>query len=133
MGGNIQSYVLKDIKDFIPINVQSSSKISTFLLTRSPEENTSDELFNEWECGAWKDTYKPGDEKVFKELQNFFEQTFALDEVEIIWARYRCMHDCEVYKIQNLNKLEAEIYKQCSSSSTFEVSDFEIYMEKEKS
>jgi len=42
------------------------------------------------------------------------------------------MFACDVNKLATFTHLEEQIYKQCSSSSTFEVSDFEIYMEKEK-
>ena len=128
IGGNVPKYAFDEIED-IPSGLKNKDNVIQFMITRSPMDNTC-ELFNEWECEAWKDTYKPGYEKVFKELRNFFEQSFSLEEVEAIWARYKCMYACEVYKIQNLNKLEAEIYKQCSSSSTFEVSDFEISLEK---
>ena len=37
---------------------------------------------------------------------------------------------CEVNNLKTLADLESQIYKQCSSSDTFEISDFEIYKEK---
>lgn len=116
----------------IPPNLNIVEMSFSFLVNRSPMDNTSDNLFIDWEYEASRDDYVPGKEKVFKEIENFFNQVFALNEVKSIWLRYQCMFSCDVNKFDTIEDLEAKIYKQCSNSFLFSIHDFEIYREKEK-
>jgi hypothetical protein len=131
MGGNAPQYAFDDIKEFIPIHLQGNNT-SRFMIVRSPEDNFSDELFGDWEYESWREGYVPGHAKVFKELENFIAQVFALNEVKSLWLRYQGMFACEVNKLATFADLEAQIYKQCSNGELFEVSDFEISLKKEE-
>ncbi len=130
MGANVPRYTFDDIKGGIPARFKDQKNTVNIMIIRSPEDNFSDELFDDWECEAWREGYVPGEAKVFKELENFFKQVFDLNEVKCIWLRYQCLHASEINKLETLEDLEDQLYKQCSTSYTFEVSDFEIYKEK---
>ena len=130
MGGNVPRHTFDDIKEDIPIRFKDQKNIVEIMIARSPEDNTSDDLFNDWACEAWRESYVPGEAKVFKELENFFEQVFALEELKSIWIRYQCMYRSNLYKLEAFTNLEAKFYNQCSDGNIFEISDFEIYKEK---
>jgi hypothetical protein len=132
IGWNIQPYAFNEIKDFIPAHLQDKSNTARFMIARSPEDNFSDELFNDWEYESCREGYVPGQAKVFKELESFIAQVFALNEVKSLWFRYQCMSACEVNKLATIADLEGQIYKQCSNGELFEVSDFEISLKKEE-
>ena len=128
----IQSNDLNDADYYkcIPDVLKEDKQVFTLVISRAPYDITADELFNDWQVQAWRETYIPGQDPVFKQLENLIEQVFALDEVKSLWLRYQCMFACDVNKLATFTHLEEQIYKQCSSSSTFEVSDFEISLEK---
>lgn len=130
MGGNVPSYVFNDIKEFIPSSLRTNQNTTNFMITKSPEDNTSDELFIDWEYEASQIGYIPGKAIIFKEVENFFKKVFFLKAVKSIWLRYRSMFRCDVNKLNSLSDLESQIYQQCSTSQTFSVGDFEIYKEK---
>ena len=120
----------EDYYELIPDELKKDESAFTLMIVSAPNDITSDNLFNNWEFESWRETYIPGQDLVFKQLENLIEQVFALDEVKSLWLRYQCMFACDVNKLATFTHLEEQIYKQCSSSSTFEVSDFEISLEK---
>ena len=128
--GSIQSNDPDDLYELIPECSKDTEMSFSFLITKSPMDNTSDNLFVDWEYEAGQEAYVPGEAKVFKELENFFEQAFALKEVKSIWLRYKSMFACKLNKLKNIKDLELQIYEQCRSSYTFQIDDFEIYKEK---
>ena len=131
MGGSAPPYMFEDIKDCIPESLKDNKNTTNIVIVRSPEDNTSDDLFVEWEFEACNSAYIPGKARVFKELESFFNQVFSLNEVKSIWLRYQCMFACDVNKFDTIEELETKIYEKCYGVS-FEISDFEIYKEKEK-
>lgn len=116
----------------IPDELKEDKQAFTLVVSRAPYDMAANELFNDWHVQAWREKYIPGQDPVFKQIENLIAQVFALDEIENLWLRYQGMFACEVNKLETFIDLEAQIYKQCSTSSTFEVSDFEIYMDKQK-
>lgn len=128
--GCIQPKDPDDLYELVPEHLKNTERSFSFMIVRSPMDNTSDELFNDWEYEASQAGYVLGKENVFKELENFFEQVFSLDEVTSVWLRYQGMFECNVNKLETLKNWESQIYKQCSESNIFEVSDFEIYKKK---
>ncbi len=122
----------EDLYKCIPDYLKNDKKAFSFMIVRAPNDITSDNLFDDWEFEACRDSYVPGQANVFKELENFIAQVFALDEVKSLWLRYQGMFACEVNKLETLTNLEAQIYEQCSNDELFEVSDFEISLEKEQ-
>ena len=122
----------EDYYKLIPGELKESESTLSLMIVRAPNDITSDALFGDWEYESCREGYVPGQAKVFKELENVVNQVFALNEVKRLWLRYQCMFACEVNKLETFTDLEAQIYKQCSNGSSFQVSDFEINLEKEK-
>ena len=116
----------------IPDELKADKQAFTLVISRAPYDMTADALFGDWEYESWREGYLPGQAKVFKELENVVNQIFALDEVKSLWLRYQCMFACDVNKLATIADLEAQIYKQCSNGSSFQVSDFEISLKKEE-
>ncbi len=122
----------EDLYKCIPEHLKNDGSAFSFMIVRAPNDTTSDNLFGDWEYDSWRESYVPGQAKVFKELESFIAQVFALDEVNSLWLRYQGMFACDVNKLATIADLEAQIYKQCSNGELFEVSDFEISLEKEE-
>ena len=132
IGWNIPTAAFDNIKESIPHCIKNKKNIVRFMITRSPMDNTSDNIFSNWEYEASKEDYVFGTERVFRNLENFFDETIKLTETESIWVRYQSIFNNDLNHIESWSDLETKIYKQYSNDNNFEISDFEIYKDKDK-
>lgn len=129
---NPSPYVFdKDLAALLPSNLKEKKNQLYFKISRSPVDYTSDNLFTEWEFKAAQDDYIPGQEPVFKQLEQFFRQVNALEHTQAIWLRYQCMFDSEVHHLDSVVNLEAALYPKYNVKGVFEIPDFEMNMMKE--
>jgi hypothetical protein len=127
MGGKISGEMLDDIRLNTP-KYLTGKKIE-ITITKSPLDNVSDDLFNEWEYEAAQENYRPGNNKVFNQLEKFFENVLQMINTQSIWIRYESISDYEIIKLSSYKNLESQIYTTYIDCG-YQIPDFEIYFEK---